>query len=317
MKKIVVFVVTLLVVFLLSGWYFWNKNDQLNQSHEKFHAQLREKWERVMSSYDLACKNLGDKSAYKAYAYDKYKGMKTIQNFDVDPSCVEAAKPEIKLFGEVVVYPSQDLYDAMTQDISGSGDQWRDIKRTITEYEKDLDRYWADHYSEYQLVPVPKRADEIIGKLAKYYVPKPASQPATKVVVVSAYPSWINNAAQKQGYDSMSQLVSRYFAARLNLSRRLNWTKAKQDPRSYFSYSDVRAILQSEMDIRRQMYNEVQSVKQIEGMSELGSQLETMLQNSFEGLKALYERGDYSSFKSYNNANDAISASIRKTFGIR
>jgi hypothetical protein len=100
------------------------------------------------------------------------------------------------------------------------------------------------------------------------------------------------------------------------LNRQLNWSYGKQY-QSYFGNSDVQMVLIRAINLRQSLYDQVQSAMQVEGMSVLGRRLEQMLINSITGLRALYNSQDYSTFNSYNQNNNAISASIRQQFGIR
>ena len=160
--------------------------------------------------------------------------------------------------------------------------------------------------------PVALLLDSNFGKIAKR---EESAKPT--VIYVNSYPDWVTTPEQRQSFTNMRDVARRYFAARSDLDRRLNWSYGRQYPSEYFRRGDVRRILFDAINIRNNLESEVASAERTEGMSDLGNMLRAMIQNSYRSLGYLVNSQDYGSFKQLNNENDRISTRVRQTFGIR
>lgn len=312
-KFLIAIFILIAVVGSFAGFHYY-KVDQAKQEMQVAQAdldkQFASRWQKVIDSYDLLSKNCGSKASYKEFCYSHYKVIKGLGQFEVDPKYAKDFQPQVEAFGYKVIDPATTLFNLMSNPIVGDPDQLKDIVTKAGDLETIMMQYWNNHR---ELTPVPQKTKDLKPLLAKIYTPKPA---APKVVVVYAYPNWVRTDVQRQAFSSMRDIASRYSIARKTLNRQLNWSYGSSNP-AYFANSDVRAILYSAIELRKGLFAEVQETKSVEGMSDLCRQLETMLKNSYQGLVALYDNQDYSTFHTLSSQNDAISKYVRQTFGIR
>lgn len=311
---LIVLGVLFLVIVVSVGHHFYSEN-QAEQAMKLAQAdidkQFADRWQTVIQSYDMLFKSCSSKLEYKDFCRSHYKSISELVKFEVDPKFAGALQPQVEVFADKVIYPAKDLFNLMSDPITADPEQPKDITRKAKELEANMSQYWETHR---QLEPVSRKAKDLKVLLNKIYQVKPPE--ATKIVIVNTYPDWVTTNVQRQAFSSMRNIASRYFAARASLNRQLNWTYGRNNS-SYFGYSDVRTVLAQAIELRRNLFAEVQDAKKVEGMSELADKLETMLRNSYQGLLGLYNDQDYRTFKQLNNENDQISRYVRQVFGIR
>lgn len=163
-------------------------------------------------------------------------------------------------------------------------------------------------------------ATDNIYKLATNFAA--ASKPKPAPVVQSSgsyYPGWVNTASDRRVYSGIADIAQQIQESRRFLGGRsgIDWSQGKAGNRDYFSQSWIRTILNDVIQQKRAQLNTVAMIARQEGTSELTNIVTEMLQNTIYGLGALHDNSDYATFKSYNNRNDILAATLANRYGIR
>lgn len=310
--KVIVALAIVILIAAVVNFFVIAPKRALTKAQAQFDQQVKTKWTKVLDAHDLLVKNCDSKEQFRNYCYANYKVAKNLKDFSVDQKYAEKFKPAVEEFADEVIYPAEDLFNSMSEPIVSDTSQMKDFIAKTTQLETKLIRYQNDHKELAQVVP---NAEIFKNKIKKFYA-LPENRPSTQVIVLHEYPDWVVSEPQRAAYNTMGNVARRYFAERTRLNHQLNWQYGKQNP-SYFAYSDVLSILASAISIRQGLYREVKNIESIQGMSSLAYRLEEMLENSYSGLRALYDNQDYSTFNYLNQKNNAIASRIRRQFGIR
>lgn len=273
----------------------------------EFQDQLQDKWSEVAEMVSLLPMRTSDPKTLRNFATFEYKKLNAMKPFRVDP----AYKNQASDFMDKVHDPAMKLLGQLAERIKATD------KSLVLEHARDLDeslRKFRENNNDLELRNVNQVAPILEGKFDK--LAEAIKPPKPTVIYVNQYPDWVSTPEQRQAYSSMRDVARRYFAARSDLGRRLNWSYGRQNPNEYFSRGDVRSILTDAVSIRSQLETEVSAAERVEGMSELGDTLRTMIRNSYQSLGYLLNGQNYRAFKELSSQNDQISIQVRRKFRI-
>lgn len=270
----------------------------------EFQRQLQNNWDVIVQAVNLLPLRLEGRGQLKKFASYSYKQLDALK-FRVDPRYEGAAD----VFMDTVYLDAKHLFKLLSTELKSSR------LDTIIDRANVLDNRMGSFQKRH---PDFKRPDTMVGVVLESKLKdlvKPPVQAKAPIRVVYAYPTWVTSPVQQEAWDTMRNIAIDCFRERRSLAQRMRWDIARRDS-SYLRSYNVQMVLEGAIRLRQEMISRIGNAERVEGMSALGSQLRTMLDNSITGLRYAKD-GDYATFKAYNNQNDRIQADIRRTFGIR
>jgi len=170
--------------------------------------------------------------------------------------------------------------------------------------------------------PTKSDASRIIDnmdKLVTNYAKAMKAKPVQTQAAVTYYPGWVNTASDQRVYVGIVEIAQQIQESRRFLGGKsgIDWSNGKNGNWSYFDQSWIKEILYNVIQQKKEQLRTVSLIVQREGSSELTDIASEMLQNSIQGLGAIYDRCDYGAFKSCNNRNDRLAAILANRYGIK
>lgn len=306
-RNLLVLVVIFLVVGAIvgiTGYGSYKEKEKLAAQQAEFEVQQKRHWNQIVNALNLFPLKASDSRTLQNFASFEFKQLNEME-FLVNSQYRE----EARRFMRRVHFPAKSLFLALSTKVTPERSEA--ILALAREVDNNLDDY---SQSNPELKQFTQIAAILESKLKSIVIKeKPV---VTKIIVVnSGYPSWVSNSEQRESYSSMRDIARRYLQSRMTLAKRLNWSRARGDS-SYLRQSDVRSIIADAWNLRKELRSELSNASRVEGMSNLASLIDQMLMNSLDGLAAIYDHGDYPTFKSLNNVNDRLAKEIRNNYGV-
>ncbi|MEK9156369.1 MAG: hypothetical protein AAB360_03695 [Patescibacteria group bacterium] len=276
------------------------------RAEKEFQSQLERNWALITDFVRLLPIRLNNTHSLRNLADFEYKRLGSAR-FRVDESYRQAADTFMnEVHGKTTLLLAELTGELKPEQVPVILMRARDVDMEIEQYQRghpELDRP----------APITPLLESRLKQLVKRETPPPS-----KIIVVttsSGYPEWATTSEQRVAWNAAQDIVREYFRQRTLLSRNIDWPLAKKKPVSLLM-PDANYELSVAIERRKDLLNQLNYIERVQGMSDLSGRLRAMLENSINGLYCA-QRGDYASFKSYNNANDRLQAEIRRTFGIR